>query len=414
MQKFCTHDGGRLVPDIEREKPFDPNATVTANPSNIDIPSFMPATERDLEATLATPPPNRPPVSAPSTSEFRSTETSPTLPETNRMGQPQQPAPEQFATIAGPVPPSPPIIAPGPSVELPSAPLSPDPRSADISLPPAPVALPETRVPSPPAQLQVIPKKSRLGPMLAIAGVILLLLLVVGGLAAYFLYFKGPRRGREVTVTPTLKNTENTNTGTTNLPSTDNKPKPVESPPNTARFENSTSNLDSALAAQYVDFHFYYPKSWQKTLKPGAANFVEVERFIPPDFTQERLVVSWYKSKGTVDADLKGFPALIKERNANLAKSYPEYQKLAEGKTTVNGIEGYEFRFKAFSRGTVKGDIYIWGRVVFLPPGDESSTKGVTLYMLTTSLAPELKSEDDVGIKGELPIILNSFTLGKS
>ena len=42
------------------------------------------------------------------------------------------------------------------------------------------------------------------------------------------------------------------------------------------------------------------------------------------------------------------------------------------------------------------------------------STKGVTLYMITSSLAPELQSIDDVGVKGELPMILNSFTLGKS
>ena len=412
MQKFCTHDGGRLVPDIEREKPFDPNATVTAGSSNLDIPSFMPATERDLEATLVTPP-NRSAVSAPSTSEFRSSETSPTLPETNRMGQPQQSAPDQFATIAGPIPPSPPAIEPGPSVELPISPLGPASRPADVPLPSEPFAPQEPRVPLQSAQLPMAPKKSRLGFTVAIVGVILLLLAVVAGVASYFLYFKGPHRGREVTVTPTLKNTENTNTGTTNLPSTDTKPKPVESPSSTVRFENSSSSLGAKLAAQYVDFHFYYPKSWQKNPKAGAANFVEVERFIPPDFTQERLVVSWYKSKGTVEADLKGFPALIKERNANLAGSYPDYQKLAEGRTTVNGIEGYEFRFKAFSKGTAKGDINIWGRVVFLPPGDKASTKGVTLYMLTTSLAPELKSEDDVGVRGELPIILSSFTLGK-
>ena len=32
--------------------------------------------------------------------------------------------------------------------------------------------------------------------------------------------------------------------------------------------------------------------------------------------------------------------------------------------------------------------------------------------MLTTSLAPELASAEDVGTKGELPVILNSFRMG--
>jgi hypothetical protein len=34
--------------------------------------------------------------------------------------------------------------------------------------------------------------------------------------------------------------------------------------------------------------------------------------------------------------------------------------------------------------------------------------------MLTTSLAPELTSIDDVGTKGELPLILDSFRIGQS
>jgi hypothetical protein len=33
--------------------------------------------------------------------------------------------------------------------------------------------------------------------------------------------------------------------------------------------------------------------------------------------------------------------------------------------------------------------------------------------MLATSLAPELKNVDDVGVKGELPMLLESFRFGK-
>ena len=42
MQKFCTHDGGRLVPDIEKPKSFDPNATVTTDGSAFDVPVDSP------------------------------------------------------------------------------------------------------------------------------------------------------------------------------------------------------------------------------------------------------------------------------------------------------------------------------------------------------------------------------------
>lgn len=261
-----------------------------------------------------------------------------------------------------------------------------------------------------------------MGMILGIVGGLFLLLIIGGGVGAYF-YLKDEKpaanNGGVVTDSPVVSsNANSSNTNTNTEPDLSLKPKPVEAPPNSVKFENSASSLDGKLADNYVDFYFFYPQAWQKNPKagvPGAANFVEVERKLPPDFTQENLTVSWYDSKGTVEADLAGkLPALIKERDANLAKSYPEYQKISEGKTTINGIDGYEFRFKAFSKGTEKGDINIWGRVVFLPPGNSESAKGVTLYMLTTSLAPELQSVDDVGVKGELPMILNSFTLGKS
>ena len=64
------------------------------------------------------------------------------------------------------------------------------------------------------------------------------------------------------------------------------------------------------------------------------------------------------------------------------------------------------------SRKTEHGDIKIWGRVIFIPPAD-GGTNGVTLLMLTTSLATELRSVDDVGVKGELPMMLESFRFGK-
>ena len=407
MQKFCTHDGGRLAPDLDKPKSFDPNATVTGTAGSFDVPpepdSGVP-TLYDLGATIAAPPsgPVAPP-SSPPTSGFRSSDTAPTaFPDTSRMGQQQPEAP------AAPSAMSPPPIPAGSSFAQTAMPV------VSAQLPPQGVMPGSQSAPLPTA-----PKKSRLSAAMITFGALLLVLLVGGGVAGYFLFIreKGPRRGREVSVEPNLKGGENMGT-TTPSPPAEPKTRPGSAPPNSLKFENSSSSLDGKLAEHYVDFYFYFPQLWQKNPNAGvrgAANFVEVERKLPPDYTQENVTVSWYESKGTVESDLAGkLPSEIKARNAKLASRYPEYQKVSEGKTTVNGIEGYEFRFKAVSRGTDKGDIFIWGRVVYLPPGDLASTKGVTLYMFTTSLAPELKSVDDVGVKGELPIILNSFTLGKS
>ena len=188
-------------------------------------------------------------------------------------------------------------------------------------------------------------------------------------------------------------------------------------PPNTLKFTNSQANLDGKLAEHYLDFSFYYPNSWEVDPKagvPGASNFAKVERRLPPDFTQENFAVGWYTSKGTFEADEPAFPQLVSLLGSTLANGFPEYRKVSEGPTKINSLDAYEFRFVSMSRGTEKGDLELWGRVVFLPTGVSGHQTGATLIMLATSLAPELSGVDDVGTKGEMPVILDSFSFGRN
>ena len=190
---------------------------------------------------------------------------------------------------------------------------------------------------------------------------------------------------------------------------------PYSPPANAVEFVNSKAKLDGKLAEHYVDFSFYYPKTWEKDPKAGvsgASNFAKVERRLPPDFTQENFAVGWYSSAGSAEGDRSVLPALAENLSKQFAKTFTEYKKVSEGTTKAGVYDGYEFRFESASRNTEHGDIKIWGRVIFVPPMD-GSNNGVTLLMLATSLAPELKSVDDVGVKGELPMMLASFRLGK-
>ena len=178
---------------------------------------------------------------------------------------------------------------------------------------------------------------------------------------------------------------------------------------------NSNENLDGKLAEHYVDFSFYYPNRWQKDPSagvPGATNFAKVERRIPPDFTQENFAVGSYVSAGSAEADRAVFPTLAENLSSQFEKKFPGYRKVSEGETKVGVYDGYGFRFESLSKNTAKGDLKVWGRVIFLP-SQNGGKDGVTLLMLATSLAPELKSVDDVGAKGELPMMLQSFRFGK-
>jgi hypothetical protein len=277
---------------------------------------------------------------------------------------------------------------------------------------------PTAQAPSAPLPPPVAQKKSKLP--LIIGGVLVFLLLSGGVLAALFFFVVKPkldemaaeRRPEPVVVTPTP-------TSSIETPS----PSPAATvadtfvpPPGTVQFVNSNENLDGKLAEHYFDFSFYYPSSWARDPKagvPGATNFVKVERALPPNFIQENFVVGWYTSTGTFVGDMQSYPQRVEQLSRAFEKVYPEYRKVSESPTRVNSMDAYEFRWEGLSSDTERGDIKLWGRVIFLPTGTDGDTTGATLSMLCTSLAGELSSVEDVGEKGEAPVILESFRFGK-
>ena len=412
-QKFCTFDGGLLI----APQTFDPNATIRATSMDLNAASERP-TSRDL------PDPNATIIETYPATVALPRNTGPT-------GQQTTVGPADTADFSKPAaPPPPPPVSPPPPPAAAAPPTPPPAVSEPLqSATTGPVDLPvrapnETVVqpaPSAPLPPQAAPKKKSKLPWI-IAGVLAFLLLSGGVLAAAFFLVVKPRldemaaeRNPRIVVEP--------NTNTASPEPTIEQPSPAPTPedtfvppPGAVQFANSKDNLDGALAQHYFDFNFYYPSGWQSDPKagvPGATNFVKVERRLPPDFTQENFVVRWYPSTGTFVNDLPNFPKQVEDFSASLAKAFPEYRKVSEGPTKVNSLDAYEFRWEGLSKGTEKGDLHLWGRVIFLPTGNNGDTSGAILSMFTTSLAPELSSVEDVGAKGEAPLILDSFRFGK-
>jgi hypothetical protein len=260
-------------------------------------------------------------------------------------------------------------------------------------------------------------KKSKLP--LILAGVLVVLLIGGAGLVLAFIFVIKPKldqmQGKNQ---PPIENS-NTNTNSNANTNASVEPSPAASPEdsyvppaNAVAFASSKENLDGKLAEHYFDFSFYYPNNWKLDPKAGA-NFVLVERSLPPKFTQENFAVSWYTSTGTFVGDLPSYPKRVEEFSSRLAKQFDGYSKVSEGPTRINKLDGYEFRWMGKAELAEKGPVQLWGRVVFLPTGTEGDTTGATLTMFTTSLAPELQGVADVGDKGETPMILDSFRFGK-
>jgi hypothetical protein len=424
-QKFCTHDGGLLFavdPSLSEtvelnstkihdavakpttrdltDQPFDPEATIVSTASDEDTVSQVRARDTsDLAPTHVTQHQGVMPSLEPSGS----------LDQTIASAAP--------ATVSGSIPAAPPSAS-GP-VEMPAAAPSPGsgPIQSSAPLPSQPLA---QTAPSQPLAAAPPKKKSKLPLILGILAVLFGLGIGVVA-AAYFVVVRPMLAKRQITIEqPASSDPSSTGPADPNSsPSDVTRPADETSayvpPPGAVQFVNSNENLSGKLLEHYVDFSFYYPDNWEKDPGAGVAganNFAKVERRIPPDFTQENFAVGWYSSSGSGEADRAVYPSLTETLSAQLANAFPEYRKVSEGPTRIGIYDGYEFRFEAMSRETKKGDITIWGRVIFVPPADGGKT-GATLLMLATSLAPELQSIDDIGAKGELPMLLESFRFGK-
>jgi hypothetical protein len=416
-QKFCTFDGGLLI----APQTFDPNATIRATSIDLNAASERP-TSRDLPDPNATIIDNSATVALPRNTGPTTGPTS-TAPNTADVSRPAPPPPPPPPVI----PPPPPVTAapPPPPVEQPPARttgevVAPQPPVSPAPVPSAP--LPAAPAPSAPLPPPVAKKKSKL-PWI-IAGVLIFLLLGGAALAGLFFFVIKPRLDEMAAQrNPPSRQVEDTNANVstpTPVPSVaTSTPTPEDTfqpPPNTTQFVNSNAKLDGKLAEHYFDFSFYYPNSWNRDPKAGVAgatNFVKVERKLSPALIQENFAVGWYTSAGTFVGDLGSYPQRVQELSQSLAKNVAEYKLVTERPTKVNSMDAYEFLWEGVAKDTERGDLKLWGRIIFLPTGNEGDTAGATLTMLCTSLAPGLSSVEDVGKHGESSVILDSFRFGK-
>ncbi len=182
----------------------------------------------------------------------------------------------------------------------------------------------------------------------------------------------------------------------------------VTQPPNSSYFQNSKAALKGEAVKNYLGFSLYYPTDW--ALNEVGNNFLDVSKKAPNGLPIEQMLVSYYNSKGTYSADAATvFPAQIAETNETLKKILPNYRMISKGKKTVNnGWQAYEIEFEGESKSggeTVK----IWGKRLFIPTAIRGVKNGYVITMLATSLSKDVKSLAEVGVKGELSTVLETF-----
>lgn len=267
----------------------------------------------------------------------------------------------------------------------------------------------EKRSPEPPVQNN----GSRTS--LALAG---LAVLVVGLFGIWYYFVKYQSEVKVISTAPvqsvvpverTVDNSTLINKASANTEEIESPPmqRTVTQPPNTTYFQNTKSELTGDLAKNYLGFSIYYPQSWE--VNQSKSNFLDVSKKTEDNLPVEQMIVSYYDSKGTFKSDRELFPKLIEKSNNDLKKALGDYRIVSQGETKIqNGRwQAYEVQFERTPQKD--GQVTLWGRRLWIPAQLVGLKNGYVITMLATSLSPDVKSVEDVGVKGELSDILETF-----
>ena len=106
-------------------------------------------------------------------------------------------------------------------------------------------------------------------------------------------------------------------------------------------------------------------------------------------------------------------PTLMKQLEPSFAKGFPNYSRISMGPKPFNkDYNSYAMAFTAHVPQRGVSQLNLYGKV-FLIPATNGSRNGVCVILLGTSKSPELHSIADLGTKGDLPTVVNSFHLEK-
>jgi hypothetical protein len=172
------------------------------------------------------------------------------------------------------------------------------------------------------------------------------------------------------------------------------------------KYTNTREGRTGNLSESYVDFSFQYPKTWEVKPDDSGVNYVSIEKKVDGK-TWENLNVGYLTSSGNIIGDKLLFPQLIGQIQNQFASQFQGLTKVSEGNTKVAGYDGYEAVFQASVPDDSGLPVDVFIRAVLLPAPDQA--KGVALLMMGTSLSDEVKAPQDLGTKGDLPQILETF-----
>jgi hypothetical protein len=172
-------------------------------------------------------------------------------------------------------------------------------------------------------------------------------------------------------------------------------------------YVNYKDSLPPSLQEKFIAFRFIYPKTF-KVQPQSDVNFVKVERYAGPgeENTAENFAVgsAWFDPPTLQSTAL--YDKLLDTLGKQIGRSFHNYTEVKRIDLAVDGVTSRAVLFEADFNDAAKTKIY--GKTIVVhPPGKKN---GVAILFLGTSLSRDIKSADDLGVKGDTAEILRSFS----
>jgi len=173
----------------------------------------------------------------------------------------------------------------------------------------------------------------------------------------------------------------------------------------TVLYRSADHTFSGVRAENFVDFSFRYPAHWEvvEDESSDTPNFVKVESKTDDNFTVENFAV------GYITGDLHA-PAILQQLEdqliSQLTGGFPNFQRVMNGPTTIAERQGRFFTFMGHLETEERGDLEYYGRVVLLPV---TRDRGLVMLAFATELSPSVEGPAQVGERGELAGVFESF-----
>jgi len=179
--------------------------------------------------------------------------------------------------------------------------------------------------------------------------------------------------------------------------------------PGTKIFVNERDAVPAGLKDRFVRFAFHYPDTF--AMAPDNNAFVRIEKkegdTAVASFAVSQIAIPSSKAEGATF-----YPPMMKEMSQWLATKTSGYeelsQKAASFKSPHHYYDGWDMHWQSHEKAA-PGNVDFYGRVLFLR--ESTKSPGVMLTMVVRASDPAVTSAMDVGERGDLALILQSFRL---